>query len=97
MRASHPAFHPDGWILPVASGNKALLSYFRVSVDETRRVLVVQNVSDTAQDIDIDLNEYVSDEITTCRDLISEQSLPYENQKLQFPLPPYAIRWLEIE
>ncbi len=95
LRASHPAFHPDGGIIPLASGNKAILSYFRVSVDGTQRVLVVQNVSDSEQDIEMDIDGHVSDEIVTCRDLISGEPFTCENHKLQLTLSPYALRWLE--
>lgn len=96
LRASQPAFHPDGTIIPIAPENNAIISYFRVSVDETQRILVVQNVSDAQQQVEIDVTEHISHSATTCRDLISGQSLACENRKLQLVLPPYALRWLEV-
>lgn len=68
LRASQSAFHPDGDLIPVSTGNNAIISYLRVSVDDTQRVLVIQNVSPAKQELDIDLGENVPETTTTCRD-----------------------------
>ncbi len=95
LRASQPAFHPDGSLVPLYSDNKAIISYLRVSIDEKQSILVIQNVSSLKQAVTIELIDNVPETTTTCFDLISEQSLPVENHTLQFELQPFAIRWLE--
>ncbi len=96
LRASQPAFHPDGAVIPVSTGNNAIISYLRVSVDGTQRILVVQNVSSGKQAVEINPGDNVSESTATCCDLISTESLPVENSMLHLELQPYAIRWVEI-
>jgi sucrose phosphorylase len=96
LRASHPAFHPDGTLIPVSTDNNAILSFIRVSPDEAQRILIVQNVSSTKQKVDIPLNNDVLTTIDAYLDLISEQSLPVKHHTVHLELQPFAIRWFEL-
>ncbi|MEN0111141.1 MAG: alpha-amylase family glycosyl hydrolase [Planctomycetota bacterium] len=48
-RISEPAFHPDGQQRVTTESNPAILSFERVALDETRRVMVAVNCSDVLQ------------------------------------------------
>lgn len=96
LRASHTAFHPDGDIIPVATENSAILSYIRISPDNTERMLIVQNVSPAPQNVEIRLDEKIARAMTTCRDVVSGESLPIDRQNVSLTLKPFAIRWVDV-
>lgn len=96
LRASHPAFHPDAAIVSAAVENIAILSFLRESLDQTQRILIVQNVSAQDQQIEIDLSRHVQQDDKTCFDLLSGQSIALRNAHLSLTLAPYELRWLEV-
>ena len=96
LRASHPAFHPDASIVSAAVENNAYSSFLRESLDQTRRVLIVQNVSAQEQQIEIDLSRHVQQDDKTCFDLLSGQTLALRNAHLPLTLAPYGVRWIEV-
>jgi hypothetical protein len=96
LRASHKAFHPDGDIIPVATENSAILTYIRINPDNTQRMLIVQNVSSAAQNVEIRLDEKIAKAMTSCRDVVSGELLPIDRQTIYFTLKPFAIRWVDV-
>ena len=97
LRASHPAFHPDGTLIPLFPDNRAIISFLRMSVDQKQRILIVQNVSSVTQEVDIALTDNVSGSTSECFDLMSGQTLSVKEHKLHFELQPFALRWLECQ
>ena len=96
LRASQPAFHPDAPLTPVTVKNTAILAFLRESLDRAQRILIVQNVSAQAQQIEVDLSRHVFQDDKTCVDLFSGQSLALRNARLLLTLAPYALRWIEM-
>jgi len=97
LRVSHPAFHPDGKLIPLTTGNTAIMSFIRVSPDDTQLILVLQNVSSAPQEVDIALTAYDAlTTIVTCRDLVSELSYSIDDHKLHLVLQSLEIKWCQL-
>jgi glycosidase len=94
LRASHPAFHPHGSLIPITTTNAAILSFLRISVDRTQQIMIVQNVSSRIQNVTIHLHNHVLNTTVACVDIISEKSFPVKAQTLALRLEPFALLWL---
>ncbi|PIE31548.1 hypothetical protein CSA56_17950 [candidate division KSB3 bacterium] len=96
VRASCSAFHPNGTLIPVRSESKSLISFLRLSPDNTQRILITQNVSSAPQTIDLSLPERCAG-LTTAHDLMLEESLQLQNRVLSLEFQPFAIRWFDLK
>ena len=96
LRASNPAFHPNGALIPVSTASNAVIAFLRISVDQRQRILIVQNVSSMNNEADIALPKEISKSVSMGLDLISGHSLPVENYLLRLQLQPFMITWIEL-
>ena len=41
-------------------------------------------------------HETITEAMTTCRDVVSGESLPIDRQNVYLTLKPFAIRWVDV-
>jgi sucrose phosphorylase len=90
LRSRHPAFHPFGsqQVLNCAPGVFALL---RAAPDDGERMLCLQNVSNAAQSVRLDLKELPGGRNRTRRDIIMDDLVFINGSVI---LRPYQTLWL---
>ncbi len=93
-RLSHPAFHPDGAFAALSNNQKAVISFLRTDVSESRRVAVVQNVSRAPVAVTISVPD--SGGATGGSDLISDREVSLSGGTITVNLAGHEITWLEL-
>ena len=88
IRRVQPAFRPWGTQEVVSSGNSAIIAFVRTSLGGKQRILVVANLSGTAQTVELDKHEGFEPVI----DLLSSEEIT----SAEVSLEGYQVRWLEL-
>jgi glycosidase len=92
VRRSQQAFHPHGR-QEVLSIHPALFALWRRRDEADDGVICLQNVSNTAVDITLDLTR-CNWSATQATDLIANTSFPISDNQLALTMPPYGVLWL---
>ncbi len=90
VRQLQAAFHPDASQRVLTDQPPWLVAFWRISLDESQRILILANVSDAAQQLDSPF----LDETGFQRDLLHAVALPAAGK---ITLPPWGAAWLEAE
>ena len=94
IRASHPAFHPQGEQKRLRLRNKAIFSLLRVSPDKRERIIVLHNISGRPQKGNINLKR-LGIKTNSLVDLITKTTYSF-SKSFSFTLSPYQILWLKV-
>jgi glucosylglycerate phosphorylase len=92
QRATQPAFHPHGG-QRVLQGNPAIFGLLRAAPENGGRVLCLQNMTATTQQINIDQKDLDLPAFQAATDLVSGQLYPLSEQ---ISLGPYQTLWLKL-
>jgi sucrose phosphorylase len=90
-RAGHRAFHPNGDQQVMPTG-PALFGLLRIAPDGSEQVLCLHNISAQPQSIDLDLQSLSLP--AQLQDILSEEKVRLEDERLRLRLKPYEVRWL---
>jgi glucosylglycerate phosphorylase len=94
-RTSEPAFHPNG-AQRILAGNRAVLAFERTSIDQTRTVLCLHNLSGRPQRY----AAAAADGLTlsgALRDIVSGRPAGTADGGVDVSLEPYGVAWLLSE
>ena len=91
VRKRYPAFG-RGTMEVLHPTNKTILAYLREH--QEKHVLVVNNLSERAQMVELDLSRFVG--TTPVEMLGDEEFLPISEAPYVITLPPYGFYWLRI-
>ena len=88
-RIQQPAFHPDGAQQVLEFHDPAILGFLRTSPDESQKILVLANLSDSSRKVDLAAHFPKAQ----LRDLVKE---PGKSSPDPLPMEPYQVAWLDI-
>jgi sucrose phosphorylase len=93
IRNTNAAFHPNG-PQRLFHSNEGVFAVMRISPDGSRRVLALTNVTAEMQEVRVAQSELgvLAD---GWKDLLSNDTVPVENEGLRIKLTPYRVMWLE--
>ena len=91
IRSKHAAFHPSASQETIALGDK-LFAFWRISLDQQQRILVISNISKDTQTIQLPAHP-LAEGSGVWRDLIERTALGKNTRELK--LHPYQSAWLE--
>jgi glycosidase len=93
LRINEPAFHPQGG-QEVLSITEQAVSILRTSLDNSRRVLALTNVTPRMCPLEINLAEHGLERYPNWRCLVSGNEWYSEDGVLELALSPYEVSWL---
>lgn len=97
LRVACPAFHPDAPLIPIDVENPAFLAFIRASLDNSQRILVVQNVSNTHQQMTLPLQGLLPAFEDQCYDLLSGDAVLMDTQQnVYIDALPYEANWVQL-
>ena len=77
--------------------NPAILAFVRASIDDSQRILVVQNVSAERQQVTLSLEGLLPVFENQCRDLVSDDVVLMDTQQHIFlDVLPFEGNWIEL-
>ena len=96
LRVSHPAFHPEAELIPLAPDNPAIIAFLRRSLDKAQTVLLLQNVSSLEQEVELSLPSDLMPAVHAYQDLLGGEAVTVDPQQFHRQLDPWVIRWFEL-
>ncbi|EOD01813.1 alpha-amylase family glycosyl hydrolase [Caldisalinibacter kiritimatiensis] len=94
IRKGQKAFHPNAE-QKVVFLNDSVFSFIRTSLDKEERILTLFNVSNTEQQISINLNDCIDNEVSILTDLVSDKEYKANEGIVNIVLKPYEFMWLK--
>jgi len=92
IRATHPAFHPQGEQEAFCCGHPGLIGLVRTSPDRRERIVVLANLTD--QSLSCRLPSPWGQRVH--QDLLAEENFEPPSLGPSIPMAPYQVRWMTM-